>query len=56
MTFAMMLLVALAAFTVGAVTDDSRYALLALGLSIPVLLVIVPRGATRKRSPARPPR
>jgi hypothetical protein len=48
MTFAMVLLVALVAFTVGALANDSRYALVALAVSIPILFAIAPRGAPRR--------
>lgn len=39
--FATLVLVALAAFTVGAVLDDSRYAIAVMALAVPILLFVL---------------
>lgn len=39
--FATLVLVTLAAFTVGAVLDDSRYAIAVMALAIPILLFVL---------------
>lgn len=48
--FSTLLLVALAAFTLGALTNNSLYALVMLGLSIPIVIVALTHSATRKRA------
>ena len=54
--FATLLLVALAAFTLGALLNNSLYALVILGLAIPVLIVVLTRSASRARDQVHPSR
>jgi hypothetical protein len=49
-------LVALAVFTLGAVLDSPRFALVVLGLAIPILIAVLTRNANRVRDRVHPSR
>ena len=50
--FATLLLVALAAFTLGALLNSVSYTLVALALTTPVLILVLTRSANRGRARA----
>jgi hypothetical protein len=54
--FATLVLVALAVFTLGAVLDSPRFALVVLGLAIPILIAVLTRNANRVRDRVHPSR
>ena len=54
--FAILVPVALAAFTLGALLNSASYALVVLALAIPVLIVLLTRGANRSRDRIHPSR
>jgi hypothetical protein len=54
--FSALLLTALAAFTLSALLNESLYALVVLGLSVPILILALTRSATRARDRVHPSR
>jgi hypothetical protein len=52
--FATLLLVALAAFTLGALLNSSSYTFVVLALATPVLIVMLTRSANRSRERLQP--
>ena len=54
--FATLVLVALAAFTLAALLNNSLFALVVLGLAVPILIVVLTRNATRARDRVHPSR
>ena len=54
--FATLLLVALAAFTLGALLNSASYALVVLALATPVLILVLTRSANRRRARVSPSR
>ena len=52
--FATVLLVALAAFTLGALLNSASYAIVVLALATPVLILVTTRSANRRRARVPP--